>query len=94
MISILSAPPAASLNKSIVELFSDSNISMLRQLSPKPGPIIPKRIYMHKLAFGKYFGTEEFVSLLVMILSDTNQRWDWKCKHLKGRGDSVIQHSV
>jgi hypothetical protein len=91
MSSILSAPPASSLNKSIVELFSDSNISML---SSKQGPIFPKRIYKPKRAFGKYFGTEGLVSLLVMILIRYKSEMGWKKYAWKKEGRLCYPASV
>ena len=48
MSSIFQLFPATSLNKFIVEIFSDDNISML---SSKQVPIIPKKIYKSEPAF-------------------------------------------
>ena len=48
MSSIFQLFPATSLTKSIVEIFSDDDISML---SSKEGPIISKRIYKSEPAF-------------------------------------------
>ena len=66
MSSIFQLLPATSLNKFIVELFSDGNISML---SSKQGPIIPKRIYKSKQAFSNYFKIEWIMSLLGIMIS-------------------------
>ena len=65
MSSIFQLLPATSLNKLIVELFSDGNISML---SSKQGPIIPKRIYKSKQAFSNYFKIEWIMSLLGIMI--------------------------
>ena len=73
--SIFQLFPATSLNKFIVELFSDGNISML---SSKQGPIIPKRIYKSKPAFSNYFKVERIMSLLgIMIFIGCQSEMGW-----------------
>ena len=65
MSSIFQLFPATSLTKSIVEIFSDDDISML---SSKEGPIISKRIYKSEPAFSNC-KVEWIMSLLgIMIL--------------------------
>jgi len=63
--SIFRLFPATSLTKSIVEIFSDDDISML---SSKEGPMISKRIYKSEPAFSKC-KVEWIMSLLgIMII--------------------------
>ena len=90
MSSIFQLFPATSLNKFIVEIFSDDNISML---SSKQGPIIPKKIYKSEPAFSNCKVLWIMSLLGIMIFIGYQSEMGSESMHGKRRGVSIILHS-